>query len=95
MIIKKNGKSFIQLKLGDILYNASILGVLKILKHSGDINSDDLPEKNYINIPLKAFDDFSEKYINFLIDEYKNDIHYLYNFELSYKILSADNFENS
>ena len=95
MIIKKNGKSFVQLKLNDILYNAAILGVLKILIHSGDINSKDFPEKNYINIPLETFDNFAQKYIDFLIDKYKKDFIYLYNFELSYKILLSENFEKS
>lgn len=95
IIIKKNGEKFIQLKLDDILYNAAILGILKILKYSGDISSDDLPEKDSIDIPLKAFDDFAEKYINFLVNQYKKDFPYLYNFELSYKILLTENFENS
>ena len=74
--------SFIKLSLSDWLYNAGIIGLLNILKHSKDefqINGQE------VIINTDSFENFEEKYFKYFIDTYEKTLSW-------YRIVKLENF---
>lgn len=58
----------IKIELGDILFNAGVVGLIKILEHAGQkVNLED----NYISFSSEILSHMPQYYFNFFIDNYK------------------------
>ncbi len=56
--------------MNDWLYNAGLVGLYNILKHSGDIIEPKV-QQQYMEFNLSALDGFEEKYFKYFIDKYE------------------------
>ncbi|WP_432407980.1 type I-B CRISPR-associated protein Cas8b1/Cst1 [Wukongibacter sp. M2B1] len=62
--------TIIRLEMNDWLYNAGLVGLYSILKHSGDIVEPKV-QQQYIEFNLSVLDGFEEKYFKYFIDKYE------------------------
>lgn len=59
----------IKIELGDVFYNAGVVGLIKILEHAGQEVS---LEDNYISFSSEILSNIPQYYFNFFIDNYKH-----------------------
>ena len=86
-------KETFKIMLNDFSYNAGVMGFLDILIESGDLNINDLPQNNVIELPFSVLDNFEEKYIRVMVDRYKH-LGFFHNLVREYeklKVISEDN----
>lgn len=65
-------KKTFTIRLNDFQFNAGVMGFLKILINSGDIDIEDLPQSNEIEFPFGIIENFEQKYIKTMVEEYKH-----------------------
>ncbi len=73
---------FIKLSLHDWLYNAGVIGLLNVLKHSKD---DFQVNGQEVTINADSFENFEEKYFKYFIDTYEKTLSW-------YKIIQMESF---
>lgn len=73
-------KDKIRLEMSDWLYNSGLVGLYNVLKETGD---DILARENYIEFSSSLLNDFEEKYFNYFINKYEENLSW-------YKIISYE-----